>query len=89
MTDMPAERLTEGEAAAFGRRLDAFAAALTPRERSFLTEILREAETVHHDGTDTRTPGDIAVALHRLYRVPAISLNPQPLPPGLMRRHGE
>lgn len=76
-------QLTEEEVAAFGGRLDTFAAQLTQPEKEFLTTILKDAEVAQQDDIDHRTPGDIAVAIYRTYRSPAITLNPQPIPPAL------
>lgn len=84
---MSAEQLTEPEARVFGRRLDAFAAGLTPGERALLTAILHDAEAAQHDDVDHRTPGDIAMAIHRIHRTPPISLNPQPIPSDPDRFH--
>jgi hypothetical protein len=36
---------------------------------------------------DHRTPGDIAMAIHRIHRTPPISLNPQPIPSEPNRSH--
>jgi hypothetical protein len=77
---MSADHLTEHEAMVFGQRLDAFAAGLTPGERALLSDILHDAEAAQHDDVDHRTPGDIAMAIHRIHRTPPISLNPQPIP---------
>lgn len=77
---MITEQLTEQEALIFGRRLDSFAAGLTPRERNLLVAILHDAEAAQHDDADHRTPGDIAVAVHRTHRTPPINVNPQPMP---------
>lgn len=77
---MGTDQLTEHEAMVFGQRLDAFAAGLTPGERAILSDILHDAETAQHDDVDHRTPGDIAIAIHRIHRTPPISLNPQPIP---------
>jgi hypothetical protein len=82
---MHPEHLTEGEALAFGQRLDAFAADLTPGELSLLSDILHDAEAAQHDDIDHRTPGDIVMAIHRIHRTPPISLNPQPIPSELNR----
>jgi hypothetical protein len=79
---MSTDQLTEQQALVFGRRLDAFAAGLTRGERGLLTAILHDAEAAQHDDVDHRTPGDIAVAIHRTHGVPSISLNPQPIAPG-------
>ncbi len=77
---MNTEQLTEQEALVFGQRLDAFAAGLSPRERTFLNAILHDAESAQHDGVDHRTPGELAVAIQRTYGTPPISLNPLPIP---------
>lgn len=77
---MTTDQLTEQEALVFGQRLDAFAAGLTPGEGALLTAILHDAESAQHDDVDHRTPGDIAVAIHRTLRTPPISLNPLPIP---------
>lgn len=77
---MNTNRLSEDDALAFGRRLDAFAAELAPGERTLLITILHDAEAAQHDAADHRTPGDIAMAIHRTYLSPRISLNPQPIP---------
>ncbi|MDQ2744875.1 MAG: hypothetical protein M3Z66_21630 [Chloroflexota bacterium] len=77
---MSTEQLTEQEALVFGQRLDAFAAGLTPGEGALLNAILHDAESAQHDDIDHRTPGDIAMAIHRTLRTPPISLNPLPIP---------
>lgn len=82
---MSTDQLTEQDALVFGQRLDTFAASLTPSERTLLTAILHDAEAAQHDDVDHRTPGDIAVAIHRTHRTPPISLNPQPIPSGPSR----
>lgn len=82
---MDTSTLTEGEAIAFGRRLEEFANGLAPHEHTFLITVLRDAEIGQDDGSDqnggdAQSLRDIIINLHRAYLSPSISLNPQPIP---------
>lgn len=81
---MTIDQLSNEEASAFGERLDAFGEELSSKEQVFLKIILCNAEAAPDDGSrsfdvDSRTFGDIVIAIHRAHLSPVISLNPLPI----------
>jgi hypothetical protein len=80
--------MSKEEAIVFGERLNAFERELSSRERAFLRVILCDAEAAPENGNcsldgGARTCGEIMISIHQAYLSPPISLNPQPIPPGL------